>query len=205
MKRTRNTAVALLAIALLLVLEYGWVRSPQVRRELGTATGPALGPAGCPADTQQHESPGSAEWDWRLKKLDGTETSFEQFRGKAVFLNVWATWCAPCRRELPDIQALEESLRGENVAFALVSEEELEPVKGFVEEEQLAAPVYISASRLPEAFESRTIPATFLVDRSGKVVHRKLGVAAWNNDACRNYLRALAHQEPAGAPAQGAR
>ena len=86
MKRSRNTALALLLIALFLALEYAWVETPHSRRERGGRGGSglltSLGRPGCPADPQQRRDLGAADMNWKLKKLDGTEITFAQFRGK---------------------------------------------------------------------------------------------------------------------------
>lgn len=199
MKPNRMAGYGLLLILLFVALEYVWMQTPQAPGKPDRRRGPRIvsGRSGCPADPQQRQDLGAADWRWTLKKLDGEEISFSQFRRKVIFLNVWATWCGPCRREMPEIEALQESLRGENIEFVLVSEEELDPVKEFVAAEGLSTPVYISASPLPEVFESRGIPATFLIDPQGDVVFRRTSAAGWNNDTCRDYLRALLKTESA--------
>ncbi len=95
-------------------------------------------------------------------------------------------------------------MRGEDVIFVLLSEETLDEVKEFVQQQGIAAPVYVATSALPEVFESRGIPATFLISPQGNVVLRRLGAASWDNDNCRNYLRDLvqggALSEPTAPP-----
>lgn len=192
MKPNRMAAYALLFVFFFLALEYAWLQKPH---EKGKRTGwPRIGSSrsGCPADPAQRKDLGATDYRWSLKTLDGEEISFSQFRGKAIFLNVWATWCGPCVEEMPDIQALYESIKGDTVSFVLLSEEELEPVKEFVAEHGLAVPIYIATGPLPDIFESRGIPATFIVDPQDRIMHRRIGAAGWNNDTCRTYLRNLA-------------
>lgn len=190
-KPSRLAGYALLFVFLFLALEYAWLRRPH---EEGRGGGrPRIGSSrsGCPADSAQRKDYGVANYSWSLKSLDGEEISFSQFRGKTVFLNVWATWCGPCVDEMPDIQALYESLKNEAVAFVLLSEEEMGPVKEFVAEQGLDAPIYIATSSLPDVFESRGIPATFIVDPEGHIVLRRIGAAHWDSDECRSFLRSL--------------
>lgn len=190
-KPNRLAAVALLFVLFLLVLQYVRLQRPHEKGERG-GWPQSSGRSGCPADPAQRKDFGVASYSWSLRSLDGEEISFSQFRGKTVFLNVWATWCGPCISEMPDIQQLYESMKGQGVVFVLLSEEELEPVKEFVAEQGLEAPIYIATSALPEVFESQGIPATFIVDPQGQVVLRRIGADAWNNDTCRAFFRSLA-------------
>jgi len=192
MKPNRLAAYALLLVFLFLALEYSWVQSPHAPYK-GRRRGWGLGAmrSGCPADATQRKDFGAADYHWSLKTLDGKEISFSQFRGKPVFLNVWATWCGPCVEEMPEIEALAEAMKGRDVAFVLLSEESVDEVKEFVLAQGLTAPIYVANGKLPEVFESEGIPATFIVDAQGKIVFRRVGAAAWNNDACLNYLRGL--------------
>ncbi len=125
-----------------------------------------------------------------MTALDGRETTLGEHRGKVVFVNVWATWCGPCVNEMPGIQALYDSARKEGVAFVLVSEEKSEVVKTFVEQEKYSFPVFTSEN-LPDKFKTQGIPATFVVNRQGAIVHKHVGSADWNTESCRKFLRSL--------------
>jgi thiol-disulfide isomerase/thioredoxin len=69
---------------------------------------------------------GRADYDWTLVSLSGEPVSFSTFRGRTVFMNVWATWCAPCVMEMPYIERLHRSLEGSQIAFVVVSQEDVE-------------------------------------------------------------------------------
>ncbi len=182
--------ILLVVLAGFAVLEYVWLQLPtETRARLSRGFSLPRG-AGCPSDVNARRDHGQADYDWTLKTLDGRDLPLADFRGQPLFINVWATWCGPCRDEMPDIQALHDSLPADNVAFLLVSEEDAADVRAYVDENEFTFPVYLSA-RLPDVFESRGIPATFIVDPAGNVVFRRVGAAAWNSDACRNFLRAL--------------
>ncbi|MCF8304515.1 MAG: TlpA family protein disulfide reductase, partial [Bacteroidales bacterium] len=97
-------------------------------------------------------SPGMAEditrideqdYHWPLKTLDGKQIDFTRFSDQVIFLNRWATWCPPCIAEMPSIQDLYKDY-GKKVAFVLVSNEEPETVKKFMEKKGFTFPVYIS-------------------------------------------------------------
>lgn len=184
----RPWLLGLLVIVAFVATELTWMVTvgPQPRR----ARGRWLAAAGCPAPSHREDA-GRADHDWALKNLDGKEISLGEFKDKVVFINVWATWCGPCVAEMPAIQKLADSLAKENVAFLLVSEEDSDTVRGFVEERRLAVPVYLSPNKLPEAFETDGIPATFIVDRGGTIVFKRVGAAEWDSDSCHTFLRSL--------------
>jgi len=198
MKPNRMATFGLLLIFLFVAMEYSWLQTPHAPG--ASRWSPRLGPmrSGCPADPAQRKDLGATDYRFSIKTLNGVEVSFSQFRGKPIFLNVWATWCSPCVKEMPDIQALADSLQQEDIAFVLLSEESLDEVKQFVTQEGLHAPVYVATGALPEVFDSRGIPATFLIDTQGTIVARRIGAAGWDNDTCRNYLRGML---PAGTSA----
>jgi thiol-disulfide isomerase/thioredoxin len=135
---------------------------------------------------------GQADPDWRVRGLDGTTYRFADFNDRVVFVNLWATWCGPCIQEMPSIARLYESLGEDRVAFLIVSDEDEGTVRKFVERRQYPFPVYVQHSRPPRVFHSRGIPATFVVDRQGRVVFRHLGPADWSTRETQDFLLGLA-------------
>jgi thiol-disulfide isomerase/thioredoxin len=191
--------VVLLLLLGLLVLDYVWVQThpdsgrkqPNRRWEM-VAMGNACPDAETLSKAQEgeRETLGESEYGWKLTALDGREITLEEHHGKVVFVNVWATWCGPCVAEMPGIQALYDSAAKEGVAFVLVSEERRDTVRKFVEREKYSFPVF-TTHRLPEKFQTRGIPATFVVNRQGAIAHMRVGSADWNTESCRKFLRAL--------------
>jgi peroxiredoxin len=92
---------------------------------------------------------------------------------------------------MPSIQRLYDSMKTERAAFLMVSDEEPERVRKFVVKKGYTFPVYIAGGQAPAAFESRGIPATFIVDRTGAIVFRQVGGAKWDDDSCRRFLHKL--------------
>ena len=124
--------------------------------------------------------------------MDGTEVDFAQFRGKVVFLNFWATWCAPCTAELPNIQCLYEAMKEEDVAFINSSYESEAIVKKFISEKGLSLPIYLHGHHVPPLFIlNRGIPATFIINRDGGVVYEHVGPAKWDDESVITFLRSL--------------
>lgn len=133
---------------------------------------------------------GKVDPDWKLLTLDGQEVPFSTFQGRAVFLNIWATWCRPCLMEIPSIQDLHDALKDEGVAVILVTQESPDRVRRFVEQREWHVPVYVTG-RLPAVIQTDGIPATFALNRRGEIVYRHVGMADWNTEKCRAVLRRL--------------
>jgi thiol-disulfide isomerase/thioredoxin len=134
---------------------------------------------------------GKADFDWKLERLDGSELSLGAFRGRVLFIHMWATWCRPCVREMAEIEALIDSLDREDVAFLLVSPEEARTVQGFLRTYGYEVPVFL---------EKEEMPGTFIVGREGRIVLKRRGAANWNQDPIRAFLRKLAESEPGLGP-----
>jgi thiol-disulfide isomerase/thioredoxin len=140
---------------------------------------------------QEVEVVGEADFRWRLRTLDGSPTSLEAYRGRVLFINMWATWCGPCVQELAGIQTLVESMKDSGVAFLLVSPEDPEQVERFLRVHGYDLPVYLEVQEMPPAFGLRALPTTFVVDRQGRIVLRHRGAADWDQDDVRSFLLAL--------------
>ena len=125
--------------------------------------------------------------EWPLRSLAGDSLDMTDFRGTTVLLNRWATWCAPCLKELPALQALHEE-HGD-ITLVLVSGEDPETVQRYIERREYAFPVYTSESPPPDVFKSGSIPVTFVIDPGGRVVFRHTGIADWSDDRVVAFLR----------------
>jgi thiol-disulfide isomerase/thioredoxin len=148
--------------------------------------------AGCESRAPQGDAGGESgprvAEDWRLRDVStSAETSLSAFRGKVVFLNVWATWCPPCVMEMPSIARLYERFRSDpNVAFLLVSvDDDSEKVRSFLEKNGYTMPTYLEVARssAPAALQTRGIPATFILDGEGVIRRSKVGAMEWDSPA----------------------
>jgi thiol-disulfide isomerase/thioredoxin len=124
-----------------------------------------------------------AVFDWTLEDLDEQPVQFSRFKGKTVFLNVWATWCGPCVGELPSIARLaaDPRLQGKNVEFVCVSiDDSVEPIRRFLRDKNWPMTV-LRARTLPPVFLTDGIPATFVIAPDGKIISEEVGSAEWDN------------------------
>ncbi len=138
-------------------------------------------------DTDSLSELGQADYGWAIQTLDGETVSFADSQGKTVFLNIWATWCSPCVLEMPGIEKLHQAIDTSKVAFVILSREDEDVVRAFVESEPLDLPLYI-AEEVPSVFESSTVPATFIIDPAGKVVFKHTGAVKWDGAASETFL-----------------
>ncbi len=134
-----------------------------------------------------------ADYSWELQAMNGERLSLEQFEGKVLFINMWATWCAPCVAEIRSIIALRDSLADTDVQFLLISPERPRDVRRFLRHyhHQNQLPVYVEYERMPAVFGLEALPTTYIVDRQGRIVFKLRGTTNWDTGVARNLLRAL--------------
>jgi len=112
-----------------------------------------------------------ASADITLQDLDGKEWNLHSLRGNVVLVNFWATWCPPCRKEIPDLESLYASFHKQGFVVLGISDEEAGKVGPFVKEHNVSYPILLDAGRrVNELFAVLGIPKSFLYDRDGKIV-----------------------------------
>lgn len=132
-----------------------------------------------------------SDFDWKLKGVNTKDTSLESLKGKVVFVNFWATWCPPCRAEMPAIQNLYDKYKDE-VAFVFVTNESFEVVHPFFEKYGYNLPVYNSNSHVPKELNTTdNIPATYVVNKNGEIVISETGAVKWDSDTTYEIIDAL--------------
>jgi len=120
------------------------------------------------------------DYSWKLVSPDGNLLEFEELRGKVVFLNFWATWCPPCRAEMPNIQRLYEEYEG-RVEFILITQEDPLNVQSFLEEKGYSLPYYRPAGNPPSLLQSSSLPTTYIINKQGEIVIKKTGAFKWDS------------------------
>lgn len=152
--------------------------------------GPGDGPLGV----------GSPAPDFELPTLSGETVRLSDLRGKIVFVNFWATWCAPCREEMPSMEGLYGRLGTDQFEMLAVSVDEGgEPaVREFLAEIPHSYPVLMDATgerrlsaRTGQAYGITGVPETFVIDRRGYIVEKVIGPADWTDPSMVDYFRQL--------------
>jgi thiol-disulfide isomerase/thioredoxin len=115
---------------------------------------------------------------WKLKDLDGREISSDQFKGRIVVIDFWATWCAPCIDKIPHYNALQKKYGPQGLAIVGISLDRRAPaqVKEFAEKHGINYTVVLGGQAVAEDFGGFDgLPTTFLISRDGRILHRKTG------------------------------
>ncbi len=122
------------------------------------------------ADDRKREHP-----EFTLKDLSSKTWTFSELRGKVVLVNFWATWCPPCRKEMPDLETLYGRFGSKGLVVLGISDEEAAKVEPFIREHKLSFPVLLDPGRkVNEMFVVEGIPKSFVYDRDGKLVAQSI-------------------------------
>lgn len=149
---------------------------------------------------------GTAAPDFAARTLEGEDIRFAALGGEVVLLNVWATWCPPCREEMPSMQRLYEELGPEGLRIVAVSVDAPFGVLGgsgqrggdvaaFAEEYGLTFDIWHDPSgRIQQTYRVTGLPESFLIDRNGQIVKKDIGGVMWDTDARMDLVRRLLEQ-----------
>ena len=135
-------------------------------------------------DTTPLEDKEKAAYDFTLTGMDGSTLDFETLKGKVIFINMWATWCAPCIAEMPGIQDLYNNYKDTpDVVFAMISfDKDPAKAKNFIAKKEYDLPVYFpNKTQIPGVYDSKGIPTTYVIDKEGYIAYRKVGMASYNS------------------------
>ncbi len=123
----------------------------------------------------------------------GNKVTSEDYRGKVVLLNFWATWCPPCRLEMPDMERLYQEFRERGLEVVAVNfMETAEEVKTFAEEQKLTYPMLLDPrSEIAGQYGVMRLPETVLIGREGQVLGKSIGFKAWYKDDVRELMAAM--------------
>jgi thiol-disulfide isomerase/thioredoxin len=133
--------------------------------------------SGEPAQLRFFRNPATVQ-DFTMRDLDGRAISSASLRGKVALINFWATWCGPCRAEIPDLVALQAKYRNQLQVIG-VSEDEsgVEVVRSFAAAHQVNYPIVMLTAELEKIFPGvHALPTTFLIDREGRLVQKHVGM-----------------------------
>lgn len=137
---------------------------------------------------------GSPAPDFQLIDLQGNRQALPDYHGKVVLLNFWATWCGPCRVEMPSMERVYQDLKDEGLAILAISSDPQGSIvtRPFVASQGLTFPIlHDSDYRVSGSYGVRTLPMSFLIDRNGTLSHRVFGARDWNSPEARALIHGL--------------
>jgi thiol-disulfide isomerase/thioredoxin len=135
------------------------------------------------------------DYGFSIKDLAGNTHSFDKYKGKVVFLNLWATWCGPCRAEMAGIQKLYASMGGDSISFVMLSldrDKDKEKVIKYVHDKGFTFPVYLPSGYLSAQLNVPSIPTTFVIGKDGKLAAKEVGTTNFNTPKFKKFLLKLA-------------
>ncbi|MCM8768663.1 MAG: TlpA family protein disulfide reductase [Candidatus Omnitrophica bacterium] len=129
--------------------------------------------------------------DFSLKSLTGKTVKLSDYKGKVVVLNFWASWCPPCRREIPDFVKVHQAYRGEGVEFiGIAIDEKIEDIKKIVEQNRVEYPIVLGDEKVQSLYGGiNAVPTTFFVNQEGRIIRKKIG--AMNQEELEEIIKSL--------------
>ena len=113
--------------------------------------------------------------DFTLSDLQSKSWTLHELHGKVVLVNFWATWCPPCRKEMPDLDALYRKFKDQGLVILAIDDEEVGKIKPYLAEQPVTYPILLDAGRKAnESFRIDGIPKSFVYDREGKLVAQSI-------------------------------
>ena len=126
--------------------------------------------------------------DFSVQTLEGTSVSLSDYNGKVVLLNLWATWCPPCRQEMPSMQELYDDLSGRGFTILAVAapnppRETVEKIKSHISENDFTFPVLLDTEyKVNSTYGTGSIPTSWVIDTDGNLVARLVGATDWTEE-----------------------
>ena len=172
------------------------IAASQIRRTNAPAPPPAEETTSIPGpDEHGPVAAGEKAAAFKLTDLQGDSVSMADLRGKVVFLNIWATWCAPCREEMPSMEKLYERLHGDKDFVMLAVSQDTssrDEVVAYVKKHGYHFDVLLDPKNaVAEAYNVSGVPETFIIDREGRIVAHHSGAFDWSQPAIRDALEEL--------------
>jgi len=156
--------------------------------------GPSLpGTAGGMSPLNSNDIVNSKAPDFILKDMNGKTVSLSNFKGKVVLLNFFATWCPPCRAEMPSFNKLYSALQQRGLeVVAVSSDRSISDIKDFLEKHKVDFPVLFDADRaITKKYRVFSMPTTFLINKNGLIVEKFYGEYDWTEPETRGKIEKL--------------
>ena len=177
------TVVALLAISIPFVWQHSVEAEPGAAAASAGAVAPVASHEPAPAAGQDAACMADAKpanMDFKFKDLDGKEVVLSSFKGKVVLLNFWATWCGPCKAEIPGFVELQAKYKDKLTVVGLSVDDPADKARAFATEYKVNYPILLGEGdeKIQDAYGPIWgIPASFIISKDGKVCRKHLGIA----------------------------
>lgn len=129
-------------------------------------------------------------YNWNLKGINTNDLRFVDAKEKVIIVNFWATWCPPCRAEMPSLQALYTDYK-DKIEFIFITNENSGIVVNFLEKNNYTLPSFNQYTNTPKEFNVSSIPATYIINKKGEIVVHEVGATDWNSSTIRTILDKL--------------
>jgi peroxiredoxin len=131
--------------------------------------------------------------DFSLKTLEGKTITLSQLKGKVVFLNFWATWCPPCRAEMPSMEILYQRFKNAGLEFVAVDiMESAGEVQNFLKDNPYTFPIALDTNgNVSSQYGIQAVPATFIIDRDNTIIFSAVGARNWNTPVTLTAIESL--------------
>lgn len=152
----------------------------------------------------QPSVPKTAEDAWPAPEMlfsdaaTGAPVALSSLKGKVVFINFWATWCPPCRAEMPSVDRLYRQWKKHPDMVFLIVDADGQPEKAaaFMRDNGYVLPVTLLTGKVPQNVYSGTLPTTLIIDKAGRIVFRETGAADYSSRRLERYLQQLLAEKP---------
>jgi peroxiredoxin len=141
---------------------------------------------------------GSLAPNFTFPDLNDSERKLLDYRGKVVFINIWATWCPPCIYEMPSMQRLYDQLKGEDFEILAISIDALgkQVVEPFIQKYHLTFPILLDPTgKIKKLYATTGVPESFIVDKNGILVLKVIGPQEWDSQDTLRFFRRLIQGE----------
>ena len=120
---------------------------------------------------------------FELENMAGTLVSLDDYKGRVVLLNFWATWCPPCKAEMPAMERLHKELYGKGLSIVAIDDfEKREKVEKFLKEYPYTFDILLDPTgKTSEAFKAMMLPTSFIIDKEGNAVGKAVGMREWDS------------------------
>ena len=138
-----------------------------------------------PPKSAESQIEGTTAPDFTLPDLNGANHTLSSYKGKVVFLNIWATWCQPCKDEMPSMEKLHQRFKDKDFVMLAVSidKDGKKSVEPFMKEYKLTFPALLDPEgTTSKLYKTTGVPERFIIDKNGTIIHKVIGPRDWGTD-----------------------